>query len=246
MAKAQLLPLRAPSETFEREIAALLQQDFPKGWIAHDVIVGEEQIDVLAVLPQGIFAIECKSYTGQIRGDINGPWISMTNGKDLPIEPRSRNPYRQALAKAFAVGDFLQQTLELNASQGTAERPWIHAGIVFPEGADLTGLGSIQTNPKLVLPRGLARVIVFHPTVLSAYIGNMNKELDRELALVLVLGLGGTIKGTWMEHNAAQRGLQLRADGPLASFLFLGPTGVGKTEVAYRLGGVATLPRSQV
>ena len=43
MAKAQLLPLRPPAETFEREIATLLREDFPKGWIAHDVIVGEEQ-----------------------------------------------------------------------------------------------------------------------------------------------------------------------------------------------------------
>jgi len=41
---------------------------------------------------------------------------------------------------------------------------------------------------------------------------------------------------------AAQRGLQTRADGPLASFLFLGPTGVGKTEVAYRLGAFLRRP----
>src|SRR5712691_5723672 len=204
MAKAQLLPLRPPSETFEREIAALLQEDFPKGWIAHDVIVGEEQVDVLAVLQQGIFAIERKSYTGEIRGDVNGPWISVTDGKDLPILPRSRNPYRQTLAKAFAVGDFLQQTLELNAHLGTTERPWIHAFVVFPEGADFGGLLAMQTIPRIILPRGQARVIVFHPTALSAYIGNMNKELDRELAAALVLALGGTIEGTWMEHNTVQ------------------------------------------
>jgi ATP-dependent Clp protease ATP-binding subunit ClpA len=41
---------------------------------------------------------------------------------------------------------------------------------------------------------------------------------------------------------AAQRGLQTRADGPLASFLFLGPTGVGKTDVAYRLGAFLRRP----
>jgi len=204
MAKAQLVPLRPPSETFEREIAALLQEDFPKGWIAHDVIVGEEQVDVLAVLPQGIFAIECKSYTGQIRGEVNGPWISVTDGKDRPIESRSRNPYRQVLAKAFAVGDFLQQTRQVNLHLSQAERPWIHAFVVFPDGADLGGLRAIQTNPRVVLPHGQARVIVFHPAALSAYMGNMNKELDRELASALVLALGGTIEGTWMEHNAAQ------------------------------------------
>jgi hypothetical protein len=204
MAKAQLLPLRPPSETFEREIAVLLQEDFPQGWIAHDLIVGEEQVDVFAVLPQGIFAVACKSYTGQIRGEVNGPWIAVTDGKNLPIAPRSRNPYRHALAKAFAVGDLFQQTLDVNANLGRAERPWIHAFVVFPEGADFGGLHAVQTNPRLILPRGQARVIVFHPTVLSAYIGNMNKELDRELAAALVLALGGTIEGTWMAHNAAQ------------------------------------------
>src|SRR6266850_1337242 len=204
MAKAQLLPLRPQSETFEREIAALLQEDFPKGWIAHNVIVGEEQIDVLAVLPQGIFAIECKSYTGQIHGDANGPWISVTDGKDLPIEPRSRNPYRQALAKAFAVGDLFQQTLELNANLGRAERPWIHAFVVFPEGADFGGLHTIQTNPRIILPRGQARVIVFHPTALSTYIGMMARELEPEPASALVLALGGRTEGTWMERSAAQ------------------------------------------
>jgi hypothetical protein len=204
MAKAQLLPLRPPSETFEREIVALLQEDFPKGWITHDIIVGEEQVDVLAVLQQGIFAIECKSYTGQIRGDVNRPWLALTDGKDIPIEPRSRNPYRQALSKAFAVGDFLQQTPELNINLGRVERPWIHAFVVFPEGADFGGLRAVQTNPRVILQRGQARVIVFHPTMLSAYVGNMNKELDRELASALVLALGGTIKGTWMEYNSVQ------------------------------------------
>ncbi len=204
MAKAQLFPLRPSAETFEREIVALLQEDFPKGWITHDVIVGEEQVDVLAILPQGIFAIECKSYTGQIRGDVNSPWISVTDDKDLPIEPRSRNPYRQALAKAFAVGNLFQQTLEVNAHLGRAERPWIHAFVVFPEGADFGGLRAMQVNPRVVLPRGQARVIVFHPTALSAYMGNMNKEIDRELASALVLALGGTIEGTWMEPNTMQ------------------------------------------
>lgn len=42
--------------------------------------------------------------------------------------------------------------------------------------------------------------------------------------------------------GAAQRGLQTRADGPLASFLFLGPTGVGKTELAYRIGALLRRP----
>jgi hypothetical protein len=46
-----------PSVAFEQEIATRLRRDFPSSWIVHDCYVGEEQIDVLAVLPQGIFAI---------------------------------------------------------------------------------------------------------------------------------------------------------------------------------------------
>ena len=61
------------AKAFEQSIATLLRADFPAGWIAQDVYVGEEQIDVLAVLPQGICAIECKAYTGQIAGDANRP-----------------------------------------------------------------------------------------------------------------------------------------------------------------------------
>jgi ATP-dependent Clp protease ATP-binding subunit ClpA len=48
-----------------------------------------------------------------------------------------------------------------------------------------------------------------------------------------------TVQGT---IGATQRGLQTRTDGPLASFLFLGPTGVGKTELAYRLGAFLRRP----
>jgi hypothetical protein len=90
----------------------------------------------------------------------------------------------------------------LNLHLSQAERPWIHAFVVFPEGADFGGLHAVQTNPRVILPRGQARVIVFHPTALSAYIGNMNKGLDRELASALVLGLGGKMDGTWMDYAA--------------------------------------------
>jgi hypothetical protein len=106
------------------------------------------------------------------------------------------------LSKAFAVGDVLQQTLELNAHLGHAERPWIHAFVVFPEGADFGGLRAVQTNPRIILPHGQARVVVFHPTLLSAYIGNMKKELDRALASALVFALGGKTDGTWMDYAA--------------------------------------------
>ncbi len=37
------------AKAFEQSIATLLRADFPAGWIAQDVYVGEEQIDVLAI-----------------------------------------------------------------------------------------------------------------------------------------------------------------------------------------------------
>jgi hypothetical protein len=102
----------------------------------------------------------------------------------------------------------------VNLHLNRAERPWIHAFVVFPKGADLGGLRAIQSNPRVVLPRGQARVIVFHPTALSAYMGNMNKELDRELASALVLALDGAIEGTWIEPNAKQDMNQQRRTRP--------------------------------
>jgi Nuclease-related domain len=51
------------SVAFEQEVATRLHADFPPGVdcpFVHDVYVGEEHIDVLTVVPHGIFAIECK------------------------------------------------------------------------------------------------------------------------------------------------------------------------------------------
>ena len=104
---------------FEREVATRLRSDCPQGWIAHDVYVGEEQIDVLAVLPHGIFAIECKAYHGQIVGDPNSAWLAHTNGRTTVLAPRPRNPYRQVLRKAFAIGDFLTAVLQANNPSST-------------------------------------------------------------------------------------------------------------------------------
>ena len=121
---------------FEREVATRLWHDFPVGWIVHDVYVGEEQIDVLAVLPQGIFAIECKAYYGELFGDPNSAWLTRTNGRTIVIALRWRNPYRQVLRKAFAIGDFLT-TVTRSQNSRLHERSWIHACVVVPHTTDL-------------------------------------------------------------------------------------------------------------
>jgi hypothetical protein len=97
------VPFRPRARAFEYEVVALLMAAFPHGWIQHDVYAGQEQIDAVAILPQGIFAIECKAYAGYIYGDPNNPWIAVNEKREVMIEPRPRNPYRQALAKAFGV-----------------------------------------------------------------------------------------------------------------------------------------------
>jgi hypothetical protein len=197
----KVVPLIPSSVAFEQEIAALLRAHFPTGWIQHDLYVGEEQVDVLAVLPQGIFAIECKAYTGHIVGDANGVWVAHEGGKDTVIEPRNRNPYRQALRKALAVSDFLKGVLQANPQFATGERPWIHACVVFPQAADLSGLRGISVDPGVVLPRGQGRAIVFRPARLSVYIENMERELTQGPAQALVLALGGTHAGPWFEET---------------------------------------------
>src|SRR5581483_11571327 len=45
--------------------------------------------------------------------------------------------------------------------------------------------------------------------------------------------------------NAARQGLLTHPDGPLASFFFLGPTGVGKTELAQRIAAFVRHPLAQ-
>jgi hypothetical protein len=197
----KVVPLMPSSVTFEQEIAALLRAHFPTGWIQHDLYVGEEQVDVLAVLPQGIFAIECKAYTGQILGDANGVWVAHERSKDIVIEPRKSNPYRQALRKALAVSDLLQGVLQANPQFATGERLWIHACVVFPQAAELSGLRRIPIDPGVVLPRGQGRAIVFHPARLSVYLENVEQELAQGPAQALVFALGGTPAGTWCEET---------------------------------------------
>ena len=196
------------AKAFEQSIATLLREDFPAGWIAQDVYVGEEQIDVLAILPQGICAIECKAYTGQIAGDANRPWVARNGSKDTLIEPRHRNPYRQALTKAFAVSDLLKGVLQANTQWAAAERPWTHACVVFPQETDLSGLRGVPVDPAIVLPRGQERVLVFHPDRLSSYLGSMARELERRLAAALVMTLGGKAQGTWLEDKAPESKLE--------------------------------------
>ena len=185
---------------FEHAVATRLRSDFPRGWIAHDIYVGEEQIDVLAVLPQGIFAIECKAYHGQISGDPNSAWLACTNGHTTVLTPRSCNPYRQVLRKAFAIGDYLTAVVQANG-WSHFERPWINTCVVVPETTELSGIRGIMVNSQGHVPRGHGRALVFQPSQLSAYIQTMNTEVDNDAARALVVALGGTVDGTWLERQ---------------------------------------------
>lgn len=192
--------------TFEREVATRLRSDCPRGWIAHDVYVGEEQIDVLAVLPQGIFAIECKAYHGQIVGDPNSTWLAHTNGRTTVLAPRSRNPYRQVLRKAFAIGDFLTAVLQAN-HPSSRERPWIYACVVVPQTTELSGIRGVAVNPQFILPHGQGRALLFQPASLSAYIEKMSPEMDSDVARALVVALGGAVDGTWLEQKLIRKAI---------------------------------------
>jgi ATP-dependent Clp protease ATP-binding subunit ClpA len=67
-------------------------------------------------------------------------------------------------------------------------------------------------------------------------------NIPAEQAFDTIYGQDDAVRTVRETLGAAQRGLQTRADGPLASFLFLGPTGVGKTELAYRIGALLRRP----
>ena len=194
----------SPALAFEREVTTRLRHDFPVAWVVHDVYVGEEQIDVLAVLPQGIFAIECKAYYGQLFGDPNSTWLTRTNGRTTVLAPRSLNPYRQALRKAFAIGDFLTTVMQSHNSN-PRERPWIYACVVIPHTTDLSGIRRISVNPPSVVPYGQGRVLVFQPLQLSAYIETMSPEMNDDAARALMAALGGAVSGTWLEQTPTRQ-----------------------------------------
>jgi hypothetical protein len=90
----------------------------------------------------------------------------------------------------------------VNPQLATIERPWIHACVVFPEEADLSGIEGVPVNPQLILP--YPKVLVFHPSQLCLYVTGMGQSLDRETASMLVTVLGRKIEGTWIEGVAPQ------------------------------------------
>ena len=171
------------SVAFEQEVATRLHADFP----------------------HGIFAIQCKAYTGQIVEDPNTSWVAYTHDKATVLESRQRNPYRQVLRKAFAVGDFLTAVMQANPTLVVDERPWVHACVVVPQTADVSTVRGIAVNPQSILARGQGSAIVFHPDHLSAHISLMGAALEHEVAQALVLALGGAVEGTWLKHNPRQQ-----------------------------------------
>lgn len=51
---------------FGQTVATRLRANVPQGWVVHDIFAGEEHIEVLAVLPHGVFALEGKAYRRQL------------------------------------------------------------------------------------------------------------------------------------------------------------------------------------
>ena len=193
------------SLAFEQAVATRLRADFLQGWIVHDVYAGEEQIDVLTVLPHGVFALECKVYSGQIVGDPNTAWGAWTRDKTIVLDSRHGTPYRQVLRKAFAVGDVLTAVMQTHLTCGGRVRPWVHACVVVPHAADVSTFRGIAVNFRRVVPRGQGRASVCHPDHVAAYITLMGTALDQTVAEALVRAFEGTVESTWTEQHACRQ-----------------------------------------
>jgi hypothetical protein len=97
---------------------------------------GEVEIDCIIVCESGIFVIECKSYSGRIKGSRNSNWHQTYQKHSRKIDSRGINPAAQVTVQVFALKMFLQQ----HAQQSTLfpQGFFIIGAVVFPENAELT------------------------------------------------------------------------------------------------------------
>ena len=122
-----------------------------------------------------------------------------------PCWPRARaTPTARSCAKRLLLAIFSQQCCR-RITRVVRERPWIYACVVVPHTTELSGIRGIAVNPQFVYPRGQGRALLFQPAQLSAYIEKMSPEMDYDAARALVVALGGTVDGTWLEQKPIQQ-----------------------------------------
>jgi hypothetical protein len=161
------------------------------------------EADLFVLLPRGLFLIECKNYTGKIRGSMNYDqnndefWTCETpSGETIQIKSSGKNPADQALSRFWALHEMARD------AWGEENRPYIYPVLLFPDGADLSGVTGLTVYPER--PSSRDRVVATTLSRLLGYLANADSPIERSGALKLVVDFLGipanSLSGTWLEN----------------------------------------------
>jgi len=96
-------------------------------------------LDNIVICEAGVFAIECKNYSGRITGTRNGKWKTIGKvGSRSVRATRGKNPADQAGSVAFALLNYLRKKVP-------TETPFVYGVVVFPDNAEFE-ITDVTTN----------------------------------------------------------------------------------------------------
>jgi len=191
---------------FEFLVQQEIKKVFPNAFVRAGVQIRSlrrsAEVDLFVLMPRGLFLIECKNYSGKIRGSFNYDqkqgefWTCQTtSGEIVQITSTGKNPADQALTRFHALHDMAKDVW----GEGEANRPYICPVLLFPDAADLSGITQMTVYPDR--PSSADRVVATTLSKLLGYLASADSLVDPVGALKLIDFLGiprFSLSGTWL------------------------------------------------
>ena len=195
-------PTRA--ERFELLAQDAIKNAFPNAFIRVGVQIRSlrrsAEVDLFVLMPKGLFLIECKNYSGKIRGSLNYDqkqsefWTCQNaTGEMVQITSSGKNPADQALTRFHALHDMAKE------AWGEVNRPYIYPVLVFPDEADLSGITQMTVYSEK--PSTADRVVATTLSKVVGYLANAESTVEQAGALRLIDFLGIpriSLSGSWL------------------------------------------------
>jgi len=211
-------PIRG--DRFELLVQEEIKKAFPSAFVRSGVQVRSirrtTEVDLFVLLPNGVFLIECKNYSGKIIGSLNYDqkqgefWTCQTTtGETVQITSTGKNPADQALTRFHALHDMAKD------AWGEANRPYIFPVLLFPDEADLSGITQMTVYPDR--PSSADRVVATTLSKMLGYLASADSFVDQAGALKLIDFLGiprSSLSGTWLDEAFKAEPLKPPKKGP--------------------------------
>jgi len=199
------MPATTAAERFELRAQDEIKKSFPTAFVRAGVQIRSwrrsAEVDLFVLMPKGLFLVECKNYSGKIRGSLNYDqkqgelWTCETaTGEIVQITSSGKNPADQALTRFHALHDMAKE------AWGEANRPYIYPVLVFPDAANLSEITQMTVNPER--PATADRVVATTLSKLLGYLANTDSVVEQTGALKLLDFLGiprASLSGSWLD-----------------------------------------------